>query len=196
MHFDMSQVARLNVIDCCALWNLISSELLFHTARRDKFFFCITHFVFYEALLKRRSNSNESERQLVLRLKKALDRKDVNTYHLSIEDLQEVDILEKRRRLGKGELSSIAFAKRTRQAFMTDDRKALKLANEILGDSMVQTTPRLVGWLCYTGELTDSHISEIVAQHTSMERPLKPYFEEMYKKAMERRLMDHFESKH
>lgn len=192
MAFNFSRFLSLNVTDCCALWNLLSSELLFHAARRANFYFCITHFVFYEALLKKRSCVNEKEQRLIARLKKALSLKDVEAFHLSIDDLQEVDIIEKRRQLGKGEISSIAFAKRTRQAFMTDDKKARKLAHEILGEQNVQTVPHLVGWLFYSGNLTDGDKTVLLAQHEEMERPLKQYFEEMYQKAMEKRLAERY----
>jgi len=47
-----------------------------------------------------------------------------------IEDLQSISVLESRKCLGEGELSSIAFAMKIRLAVITDDRKALELAVE------------------------------------------------------------------
>jgi hypothetical protein len=93
--------------------------------------------------------------------------------------LHEVEILEKRKRLGKGELSSIAFAKRTGQAFMTDDQKARRLALEVI-PGLVQTTPHLLGWLLFEGTLEDSDKTIVIAEHEELQLPLRKYFEETY----------------
>jgi len=50
----------------------------------------------------------------------------------------------------------MVFAKKTNQAFMTDDQKARLLGNDYLGSSRVQTTPHLFGWLFYIGRLSDT----------------------------------------
>ena len=92
--------------------------------------------------------------------------------------------------LGKGELSSIAFAKRTRQAFLTDDQGARKLATTSLDNCNIQTTPHLFGWLMYQQFLSDSDKDRVIAQHEEFDRPLKKYFEIMYTKALEYRLMN------
>jgi len=98
-------------------------------------------------------------------------------------------VLESRKRVSKGELSSIAFAKKTRQAFMTDDHGARKLAERSLEMGMVQTTPHLFGWLFFTGKLLDSDKAAIVEQHNEVGRPLERYFEEMYQTALSYRLI-------
>ena len=106
----------------------------------------------------------------------------------SLEDLQEIEILERRKKLGKGELSSIAFAKRTRQAFLTDDKNALKLALEVLPSGHVQTTPDLFCWLIFEQLLGDSDKQVVISQHESLKRPLKEQFEECYLLALQYRL--------
>jgi hypothetical protein len=123
-----------------------------------------------------------------LRLQDA-QKNDFKSYPLDITDLQTIEILENRKRLGKGELSSIAFALKTRQAFLTDDQKARNLAKQVLQDKMSQTTPHLVGWLFFHSHLTDSDKSIVIREHTDMERPLARYFEDMYLEACRCRLM-------
>jgi hypothetical protein len=107
---------------------------------------------------------------------------------LEIEDLQEIEILERRKKLGKGELSSIAFAKRTCQAFLSDDKNALKLALEVLPTGRVQTTPDLFCWLIFEQLLGDSDKRVVVTQHESLKRPLTEQFEECYLLALQYRL--------
>jgi len=109
-------------------------------------------------------------------------------YHIDIEDLQLIEVLKNRRNLSKGELSSIVFAKKTRQAFLTDDQSARILAQKILDPKMVQTTPHLFGWLFYSDYLIDSDKALIIKEHSELGRPLAKYFEEMYLKAYELKL--------
>lgn len=113
-------------------------------------------------------------------------------YHIDIEDLQEIEILQNRRNLSKGELSSIVFAKKTRQAFITDDQSARVLAQKILDAKMVQTTPHLFGWLFYSNYLIDSDKDRILNEHSELKRPLAKYFEKMYSKAYELKLANRF----
>jgi hypothetical protein len=109
-------------------------------------------------------------------------------FSLAIEDLQEIEILERRKKLGRGELSSIAFAKRTHQAFLTDDKNALKLALQVLPTGRVQTTPDLFCWLIFEQFLGDSDKQVVISQHESLKRPLKEQFEESYAVALQYRL--------
>lgn len=92
-------------------------------------------------------------------------------------------------RVGKGELSSIAFAKKAGLAFMTDDQKARKLGSGVIGGNRVQTTPHLFGWLFFNGRLSDSDKSNVIDEHERFGRPLRPYFETMYNEALRCRLM-------
>ncbi len=101
-------------------------------------------------------------------------------HHLDIDDLNDVEILQQRRRLGKGELASIAFAKRTGQAFITDDQRARTLAQSVLEPAAVQTTPHLFGWLMFHGWIGDSDKDQIIAEHRSSQRPLSAFFDEVY----------------
>jgi hypothetical protein len=107
---------------------------------------------------------------------------------VDVEDLQDVEILQNRKRLSLGELSSIAFANKTKQAFLTDDQKARRLAERVLQPDHVQTIPHLFGWLLFTGALQDSDKDCVIGEHAAMKRPLGRFFEEMYLSALEQRL--------
>ena len=151
MTFDPSKFLLINVVDTCAVWNILSSRLLFQMAIQAQCKFCITSFVQYECLVKRRRNPNSNnDIELIGRLKKEQRRGHFSPFSCEIEDLQSISLLENRKRLGKGELSSIAFSNKIRQSFITDDNKAKKLA-ESVGVSSVQTTPHLLGWRIYSG---------------------------------------------
>lgn len=113
-------------------------------------------------------------------------------YHISIEDLQDIEILQKRKNLSKGELSSIVFAKKTRQALLTDDQGARKLAEQVMDKKSVQTTPHLFGWLFYADFLRDGDKDRIIKEHKDFKRPLAKYFSEMYVKALEFKLANTF----
>jgi hypothetical protein len=111
-------------------------------------------------------------------------------FHFTLDELEEVAILERRRKLGKGELSSIAFAKKNRQAILTDDRQAGRLANEVCDHGMVQTTPQLLGWLFFTAGLLDSDLQRVVEEHEEVNRPLAKHFGTMYHQGLEHRAME------
>lgn len=188
MPIDPRAFIFLNVTDTCAVWNVLSSALLFSVATESRCHFCMTGYVNYECLIKRRSKLDRLEEDLKERLHTARNRGQFKVYSLDLEDLAEIEILEKRRNLGKGELSSIAFAKRTGQAFLTDDQAARELAGQILGLAQVQTTPHLAGWLFFLGHLSDSDKETIVKEHSSNGRPLSPFFEQAYLLALQYRL--------
>jgi predicted nucleic acid-binding protein len=63
---------------------------------------------------------------------------------IDLEDLQEVAALEGRMAISKGELSTIAFAKRTGQSFLSDDRQAKVLAKSVLKAESIQDIPHLM----------------------------------------------------
>lgn len=188
MAIDLSNFERLNVADTCSVWNVLSSSVLFHAAIEMKCNFSVTAFVNYECLYKPRTSQSNEEEALKAKLWEQQKRNHFQVYHLSIEDLQDIEILGKRKALGKGELSSIAFARRTNQAFLTDDQGARKLAAEIVGPKMVQTTPHLFGWLIFSQRLSDSDKDKIIGEHESFNRPLKPFFEQVYYDALQYRL--------
>jgi hypothetical protein len=62
-------------------------------------------------------------------------------YPISIDDLQSIMNLEQRKSFSKGELSSIVFAQKTRQAFLADGQEARKLSESYIGLGNTQTTP-------------------------------------------------------
>jgi len=187
MPIDPSQFQKLNVADTCSIWNVLSSRLLYVAANAAGCSFCCTNFVHYECLHKPRKTYTSEDLELQARLKEAILDGKFRSYHLDLEDLQEVDILQKRKNLGKGELASIAFAKKTNQAFLTDDIKARKLAEEVMIRHFVQTTPHLVGWLFFANFLGDGDLKSIVDEHQKYNRPLSQYFEDMYSRALDYR---------
>jgi len=186
---DVSNFSRLNVADTCALWNVLSSRLLYIRALQARCVFSLTQFVQYECLYKRRSVVTEQDQELQRRLRQALARGEVSSYHIDIEDLQEVTLLRNRKRLSMGELSSIAFAVKTRQVFMTDDQKARKLGALVLASERVQTTPHLLGWLVFSARLTDSDLPAVINEHSTLGRPLAPFFEAAFVEALRCRLL-------
>jgi hypothetical protein len=184
MAIDPSQFHLLNVADTCAIWNMLSSQRLYRAARDAGCSICCTTFVFYECLHKPRKVVNPEDEELKLRLRRETDSNRIGAYSLDVADLQEVEVLENRHRLSKGELASIAFAKKTRQAFLTDDQKARRLAEAVLADRMTQTTPHLFGWLFFTCRLSDGDKDAIISEHEKLSRPLRPHFESMYLEAL------------
>ncbi len=189
MAIDCSRFHLVNVIDTCAIWNVLSSKRLTSAAKAARCHFSATRFVYYEALHKRRKAPVKEDIELQNHLRKERAAGFFGDCSLDIGDLQEVDILERRMRVGKGELSSIAFAKKAGLAFMTDDQKARKLGSGIVGSSRVQTTPHMLGWLFFIGQLSDSDKSVVIDQHERYGGPLRPYFETMYNEALRCRLM-------
>jgi predicted nucleic acid-binding protein len=108
-------------------------------------------------------------------------------YSCDIDDLQTIGLLQNRKRLGKGEISSIAFAMKYQQAVLTDDQKARRLALEA-GHKAVQTTPHLFGWLVFIGRLGDQDKDVVIAEHRELDGILSQYLEEAYLLALQCRL--------
>ena len=190
MRLDPSSFIKLNVADTCSIWNIVSSGVLLNAAKSAKCTFCCTAFVHYECFDKPRKSISKKEEELQLRLKREQSMGQFSVYHLDLDDLLDVEVLRERMNLGKGELSSIAFARRTRQGFLTDDQGARTLAEAALTEGHVQTTPQLFGWLIYERFLTDGDKELVIDQHVDFNRPLKKYFEAMYERALEQRLMN------
>ncbi len=162
-------------------------QILYTTALSMGCHFCITQFVLYECLFKPRTDSLIG-RELQSRLRREQSKGIFKSYPLAVEDLQDIGILENRQRLSKGELSSIAFAKKTSQAFLTDDQGARKLARGVVTQG-VQTTPHLFGWLFFSGHLVDGDRMALIGEHEAMGGRLSRYFEEMYLESLRCRLM-------
>jgi len=189
MAIDVSRFHPHNIADTCAVWNILSSRRLFRAALDAGVVFVCTRVVAYECLLKPRKHVTDADVELRSRLQAAQKTNAFSVFSLDVDDLQTVELLEKRKRLGKGELSSIAFALKTRQAVLTDDQKARKLAAEVLPSPGVQTTPHLFGWLYFNNHLTDSEKDSVIAEHKEFVRPLATFFEQIYLEALRCRLM-------
>ena len=186
---DVTLFQKLMVADTCSVWNVLSSRHLYQTGAGAGCFFSMTAFVLYECLDKPRKTIEEADIDLQSRLRAARRDGRFQSYSLDVADLQDVDILERRQALSKGELTSIAFAKKTRQAFLTDDQAARLLASSVIDPRFVQTTPQMLGWLVFIGRLGDSDIPGIVAEHETFRRPLTPHLRAMHEEGLRRRLM-------
>jgi predicted nucleic acid-binding protein len=181
----VSKFIKNNVIDTCAIWNILSSKLLYARCKNTNVVFCCTGFVIYESLYKEWSKKKNLEKSLKGFLKECRKRGDFKTISLDIEDLQEVERLKKRKKLGLGELSSIALAKKIGLAFFTDDQSARKMAVEIFKSSCYcQTTPHLVGWLFFKSYLSDSDKDILINQHKENGGDLETCLNNIYREAM------------
>lgn len=189
MAIDPSRFHPINVADTCSVWNILSSHRLLSAAKEARCEFCITTFVQYECLVKPRTAPTAADLELRERLIREQRSGCFQSHSCSVGDLQAVAILESRKRLGKGELSSIAFAMKIRRAVITDDQKARRLA-ESSGHSLTQTTPHLHAWLIFTGRLSDADHRLVVSQHNAMEGPLEPHLRRAYELALQCRMND------
>ncbi len=189
MEIDVSKFIKTNVIDTCAIWHVLSSRRLVSATKGARCQFAATAFVYYEALHKPRKTSTKKDLELQDRLRGERASGWFGDCSLDISDLQDIVVLDKRMRLGKGELSSIAFAKKAGLAFMTDDQKARELGRLVIARDRIQTTPHLFGWLIFFGELTDSDKEPVIAEHEEYGGQLRPYLEATYREALRIRLM-------
>lgn len=189
MTIDITKCNRVNIADSCAVWNLLSSLLLFSRLDNNNFYFSITKYVEYECLYKQSSISSSSYSEIQKRLIRHKGNNKFSSYTISLEDLQDKLIVEHSQQLGIGELSSIAFSKKINQTFLTDDQKARKIAKIILGEEKVQTTPQIVGWLFYEALFSDVDLVQIIDEHNYHGRPLAKYFREVYSEACRLRSM-------
>jgi hypothetical protein len=170
---DVSQFEKLNVADTCSLWNLLASPMLYSTAESAGVRLCSTTFVRYECLHKpsRRAWPERDELQKRLRAKVAAGK--IQFHGIAIEDLQDIEILKNRKKISTGELSVIVFAKKTRQAILTDDVGAQKLARTELAASHVQNTAHLFGWLYFNSHVGDSDKDQVKDDLRGLCRTLK-----------------------
>jgi len=189
MAIDPSNFDTSNVVDTCAVWNVLSSRRLYSAALLAQCHFVITTFVEYECLHKPRRVAKRSDGELKSRLQVEQGNGNFGAYSCDLEDLQSVTLLQNRRRLGKGEISSIAFAMKYRQALLTDDQKARRLASDA-GHGSVQTTPHLFGWLIFTGRLGDGDKDAVIFEHRELDGILGKYLEEAYLLALRYRLAE------
>ncbi len=188
MDFNPKDFKKSSLIDSCSVWNLLSSKRLFEISQQATATYCASGFVRYECLKKARKSVSESETELIKRLNKAIEEEQFTFFSTHIEDLHDLEILEKRKHLGLGELSSLVLARRFNIAFTTDDKGARKFGEEILPKGMVQTIPQLFGWLVYNQLILDHEKDEIIAEHVEMGRPLKDYFQKMFELILQYKL--------
>jgi hypothetical protein len=187
MAIDPTRFHGVNVADTCAVLNILSSKVLYAAALGANCVFCVTSFVEYELLYRPFKRNTAAQHELTNRLREAKKQGKFDTHACTLDDLASVANLEARKRLGKGELSSLAFAMRIRQAFISDDRKAIILARDS-GHTLSQTTPHLFAWLIFTDRLVSADKATVIAQHVEMERPLSIHFERAYEMAMQCKL--------
>ncbi len=189
MAINPSVFYKHNIIDTCFVWNILSSRLFFLRADSSGVMFYCTRFVIYECLYKRRSKLKECHINLQNYLKNLRKQNKFTDCSISIEDLQEIDMLISRKKLGKGELSALVFAKKTNQAFLSDDQNARKLALTILPTERVQTTPHLFSWLIFCGKITDTEKRTVIDEHKSNDGDMSSYLEKAYIEGCKCRLL-------
>jgi len=187
---NVAEIGRWPIVDTCAVWNLLSSAILTQACVASGFEFSVTEFVLYECLYKPRTDPTDADLKLMQRLRDARTRRQFKTVSLTVEELQDVARLQLKKRVSKGELSSIAFAKRAQLAFQTDDQGARKLATEELPKDSVQTTPHVLGWLFFHGRLADHELNLIISEHKAHSRHLSKFFQALYEEALRCRLME------
>ena len=183
----------VNVADTCSLWNLLASPLLYRAAKSVSVSICSTQFVRYECLFKP-GKKDPTRAELQSRLQVCVGKNELMFCDIDLEDLQEVAALEGRLAISKGELSSIAFAKRTSQSLLTDDRQAKGLAKSVLHEDAIQDIPHLCGWLCVNGVIHESDRDTIRAELATLQRYLDPHIANAFLGALEIRLMKQLES--
>src|ERR1700689_4285364 len=104
MQRRVDQIVKAVLADTCAVWNILSSSLLHRKCTSLNFSFALTSYGLYECLDKPRTSNKPADAQLRERLRIARGRGEFLAHSLAVEDLQEVAVLENRKRLGKGEL--------------------------------------------------------------------------------------------
>lgn len=189
MSFDPARFSLVSVVDTCAVWGMLSSLRLNEAAFRANLHFCITPVVLYECLHKPRANVTPEQSELMDRLVSNRNKGRFSLQECSLDDL--LSIAEKAPgRLGSGEMSCLAAAYRIRSiAVMIDERVARKYAQEKL-DLLVETTPRLYGYLHYHLHLSDADHDDVIREHERFERrPLTQFFNQTFGEAIRCRLM-------
>lgn len=175
--------------DSCSVQNVLSSATLYAACGRSQFHFAVTRYCLYECLDKPRKTTTAGDAAIRQRLREARTRGAFGEHDLSVEDLQEAAVLQLRKRVGAGELSTIALARRFGIGVQTDDDRAEKLAVEVLGDTRVQTTPRVLAWMFFHGQLADHELMVIVDEHRNVGRNLGDRFKEAHQEACRVKLL-------
>ncbi len=189
MAFDPSHFSSMVVIDTCAVWNVLSSKKLFRSAIAARVSFCLTPMILYECIYKKRKVLTTQMIELIERFNTARANRGFEDCGCDIDNLLSVS-RQAPSGLSSGELSCIATAYEIPSlAFMTDEKKARRYAEEIL-KLKVETTAKMYGWLHFKGHLTDWDHKEIVIEHETYERrPISKFLEDAYIAALEYRAM-------
>ena len=162
---DVRDFAPVSAIDTCSIWNLLSSPRLLGAALRRGRWFVVAGYVRYEALEKPRTRPTVSELAMQDEFRRRLtERKGFGEEPMTLQDLQAVAARPEVQRLGRGEVAALALARKLRSAVLTEDRGARRAAPRV-GVELAQTTPHLLGWLLYEGELTDGDVSTVISEH-------------------------------
>jgi hypothetical protein len=185
---DVSKFRLSNVGDTCSIWNMLSSRLLWSTARGMGVTICCTQFVKYECLHKP-GQARPERIEMQARVRREIETGNLICCSIELEDLQDIRLLSARKKVSTGELSSMVFAKRTGQAFLSDDRKARTLAATTMEKDFIQSTPHLVGWLYFRWKLQDSDKDQITADLQRLNRTLHPHLDNAYEEGCRCRLM-------
>jgi hypothetical protein len=180
---DPKNFKKCNITDTCSVWNVLLSSTLYLHAVNYGIEFYYTDYVEFECIGKPRTHPTDMDKILVKRFNDACKNNSLKKCVLTIEDLQDSIILNNRHKFGYGELSSLVFAIKTNQAFMTDDQAACKLASQIAPKCVIQTTPHLLAFLFFNNELGDLDVDNIIKEHKTFDRGLEKYFCEAYEES-------------
>lgn len=162
---DVRTFALVSAIDTCSVWNLLSSRRLLMAALAKQRWFLVADYVRYEALVRPRTRSTTGELTLQTEFRERLQQKrGFEAARISIADLLPIANLPEVRKLGRGEIATMALARKIRAGVLTDDQGARKAAPKV-GAEPAQTTPQLFGWLLYEGALSDGDVSTVIAEH-------------------------------
>lgn len=183
------QVLKHVVIDTCAIWNVLSSRKLHAACAALGFHFAVAAYCIWECLEKPRKRHKPGDVELRARLEDARAKGQFQDHSLSVEDLQEMDVLRQMKSLGRGELATIALAKRFNIGAQTDDDGGEKLAVRVLSLARVQTTPHIVAWLFFGGHLADHELQTILDEHASVDGDIGDRFRAAYEQGLRSRLL-------
>lgn len=179
----------ISAIDTCAVWNILCSRALTIAAKSQDRHFVLADYVRYECLVKPRKPPSDIEVAMQGRLRDELaSNRHFSVHQLDVADLTElVTAIGSPRRFHRGEVAALALARKLRNGFLTDDRVARRLGESMIGNSLVRTTPHLVGWLVYAGNLTDGDIPAIIRDNKGFrgnKGHLGDFFQKSYEHAM------------
>lgn len=190
---DVRAFALVSAIDTCSIWNLLSSPCLLGAALRKKRSFVVASYIRYEALEKPRTRPTSADLALHDEFRRRLAKKQgFFEVPMTVSELQAIANLPDVCKLGRGEIAALALARKLRSAILSEDSGARRVAR-MIGVDPVQTTPHLLGWLLYEGELTDGDVSTVISEHEAHigvgRGRLTVYLQRIYQEACRCRLL-------